>query len=735
MTMKQFLVALLWLSGINTMAQDRSTPSPDSVQKNIELPATSVSSYRVRLSDENFNRKLQGSFLKRQTNAQDLPYVLGTMAGVVVSSDAGTGTGYTDIKVRGTDLTRINVTMNGVPVNDPESQATYFVNTPDLLSSTTSVELQKGVGNSKNGSSNFGAAISIQTIDFTKSTAGISYGVEYGSFNTIRNTLKLNTGLLDNKFQMVARLSSIQSDGYIQRSSSALKAAQLSARYLVNAHTKLTFNYLKGKEKTGQAWNGVLEDSLASNRTYNELGIKSDGTYYNNQTDNYGQDYYQLFMDHQMNAHWNLGVTYFFTRGKGYYEEYKTSQNFSSYGLTSPVIGNDTIENTDLIRQLWLDNGFTGGRLYVNYLSTNLDAGLYLNYNYYSGKHYGDVIWSQYGIDHGYRWYQLHANKQDLNVYAMMEYKLSPALKFFADAQIRNVNYNLYGFRNNPQLDHQLHYLFFSPKARLSWSNQHHQFSLSSGLAQKEPNRDDIEAGATALPKPEKLWDTELQYTYHNKEKWALYLTCFNMQYQDQLVLTGKINDVGAYTRTNIATSYRRGIEIEGVYRANSWFELRGNLSLSSNKLLDFTEYVDDYDQGVQVENKFSKTDISFSPSVIASDVLSFHPFISFTHSKFQKTSLDLLTKYVGEQYLDNTSNAQRKIGAYQTLDILLNCPFKFKNESTIAMKVGVYNVLNESYEARGYTYSYRYNGQLSTFNYYYPQAGRRFMLGVQVDL
>lgn len=718
-----------------TYAQQQNAVSPDSVKKNIELPVARIQTFKEQLLDESQGKTIPLGFIKRNNQAQDLPYMLNTLTGVVVSSDAGTGTGYTDIRVRGTDLTRINVTMNGVPVNDPESQATYFVNTPDLLSSATGLELQRGVGQSKNGNASFGASISINNLDVLEDKPGVKYNVDFGRFNTQKHTLKMTSGLLHNKCVTSLRLSSITSDGYIDRSSSDLKGLQWTTKYSFNPHTQMTFNYVKGKEKTGQAWNGVSEDSLSTNRQFNELGLMPNGEYYKNQTDNYGQDYYQLFIDHTVNQHISIGSTLFYTKGKGYYEEYKMDQAFSNYGLPNYIQGNDTFETTHLIRQLWLDNDFYGGRLYATYVSSAFDAGLYLNYNEYKGNHHGDVIWSYYPIDHNYRWYNLNAQKNDLNVYGMVDYRFSSKFSLLADAQLRKVDYTLNGFRNNPSLHHDLQWLFFNPKLSLTYKDEHQRIVFSSGLSNKEPNRDDIEAGANEIPKHESLWDTELQYSYSGNSHWAFHLTAYHMQYNNQLVLTGKINDVGAYTRSNIAKSYRRGIEIEGIWRSpNRWLEAKLNVALSENKINHFIEYIDDYDQGGQLKNEYHLTDISFSPGMIAGGAISIFPLRTSSHSSIKELSMDILPKYVSQQYLDNTSNKQRSIPAYFTNDVMLQCPILLNAKQEFRLRLGVYNIFNTLYESKGYTFSYQEGGQLRTYNYYYPQAGIRWMIGLGVS-
>lgn len=725
---KKLLIVLFTSLANYTYAQVDSS-------KQIELPAATIKDSKVSLLSPKASLSISKALIKRTNQGADIPVMLNNLSSVVVSSDAGNGVGYTGIRIRGADITRINVTLNGVPVNDPESQATFFVNTPDLLSSAQSLEISKGVGASKSGVGNFGGGIAINTLDINNEKPLLSFHSDFGSFNTFKNTLRLSTGLINNKWISTVRLSTINSDGYIDRSASDLKALQWTTKYQVDSTLSLTFNYMKGKEKTGQAWNGVLQDSLQTNRTYNELGRMSDTSFYQNQTDNYGQNYYQLFIDKKWNTNWQSGAILYYTKGKGYYEEYKMSESFDTYGLpTSYDIGDTSITRTDLIRQLWLDNDFYGIKAYTNYLSNKCDFGFYLNYQNYEGKHFGDVIWSQFAIPQGYRWYSLQAQKSEANAYAMFDYRFGARWQLFADMQVRNVRYTIDGFRKNPNIQHDLKFLFVNPKLKLSYKLPQSRFDLMMGIAQKEPNRDDLEASATELPKPEKLFNTELSYFKKVNRYFAFQANAFYMYYRDQLVLTGRINDVGAYARVNTPQSRRVGIELEGFLKTNN-VECALNVALTDNRIQHFTEYIDDYDAGSQIQNKYHNTFISFSPSVIAGGRVSIFPLRNSSWKELNNLSIDILPKYVSRQYLDNTSNNLRSINPYAISDFVLGLPYQTKQGALLSFRMGVYNVFNTQFENNGYTYSYKYDNVISTFNYFYPQAGRRFMLGVGVDL
>jgi iron complex outermembrane receptor protein len=737
---RQFLGMLLATTCtlLNTQAQtikvdDKPIFRRDTLRQ-INLP--DIITISRRIGDIEPTRTIDKKTLLRLNQAQDLPMMLNTLSSVVANSDAGTGTGYTALRIRGTDLTRIQVTMNGIPVNDPESHYTFFVNTPDLVSSAQSVSITKGVGTSKSGSGNLGAGIAINTLDVNDTNAGFRYQTDFGSFNTFRNSIRATTGLINQRFTATVRASSIISDGYIQRSGANLNSVQITTKYLFKPKTQLVFNYMRGREKTGQAWNGVAENQLAIDRRYNELGMKADGTFYNNQTDNYGQDYYQAFFAHQLHERFHTGVDLFYTRGKGYYEEYKTEQAYSSYGLPNFIQGGDTLTQTDLIRQLWLSNHFYGGRVYLTYQGPKLDAGIYLNANQYDAKHFGDIIWAQNNIPNQYRWYDLTAFKNEGNVYGMVDWRFKPGWSWFSDWQIRTIQYQLNGFRNNPLIQHNLNWTFFNPKTKISYEKGPNQFSWVAGIVSKEPNRNDVEAGLDQLPRPERLYNTEFNHVYETKRV-RYFSTAFLMYYKDQLILTGQINDVGAYTRTNVPVSYRYGIEEEVQIR---WPE-RGidaalNVAWSQNKIPRFTEYIDNYDAGGQVAIEHKNTHIAFSPTWVVGGRISVNAGGVMRlpkSSAWHRAGLDVLPKYVSRQYLDNTQNPNRAIVGFYNTDVLAHWQ---QNVGTckLQFRLGIYNVFNALYANNGYTFSYIYNQETTTANYFYPQARRRWMTGVSLQ-
>lgn len=662
--------------------------------------------------------------IEKTNLGQDLPFLLNQTPSTVINSDAGNGVGYTGIRIRGSDLSRINVTLNGIPYNDAESQGVFFVDLPDFASSVNSIQIQRGVGTSSNGAGAFGATINISTHEFNDQPYA-QINNSFGSFNTWKNTVKAGSGLLNNHFTIDARLSRITSDGYMDRASSKLSSFYLGGGYF-GKKTQLRLNVFGGDERTYQAWNGVPQDSLKTHRTYNSAGTEKPGTPYDNETDNFRQNHFQFFVNHELNPHLNLNASLFYTSGKGYYEQYKAGEDYADYGLPYPVFGNDTVYTTDLVRQLWLDNDFYGTvfSLQYNKNGTQLTAGG--GWNTYKGDHFGKIIWAQTGIAKDYRWYNLHASKTDANVYGKWQQKLSDRFQTFADLQFRNVGYVIDGFRDNPTIYIRKKYNFWNPKVGLSYSKPGMQAYISYAVANKEPNRDDFEAGMQQLPVPEKLQDIELGFE-RRFAKASFGATAYYMYYKNQLVLTGMINDVGAYTRTNIPESYRLGLELQASYSPVQQFSISAALALSKNKINNFVEYVDDYDNGGQKSLGYKSPDIAFSPSVVANATVTYKPLRAF--------EISLLSKYVGDQYLDNTSNDARKLDAYFINDLRAIYTFKkgFLKEATLIGQVN--NIFNVKYEPNGYTFSYVYGAQLLTENFYFPMAGTNFMVGLNVKL
>lgn len=728
---------LTTLCSLPALAQETdSVKIPPKVPR--ELQTIEVRSLRTSTLSPFSKSELTQKDIAAQNLGQDLPVLLQMTPSAVVNSDAGAGVGYTGLRIRGTDGTRINVTLNGVPVNDAESQGTFFVNLPDLASSTSSIQLQRGVGSSTNGAGAFGATMSISNM-YQSDTAYASLNASAGSFNTQKYTMRAGTGLLPGGWQFDVRLSKISSDGYIQRSASDLKAGQFIAGWQINPQTRFRFQILSGKEKTGQAWNGVSQDSLLTNRRFNELGQKADGSFYNNQTDNYMQTYYQSFLDHDFGKYWSGSIGAFLTRGKGYYEEYRTGQSFSDYGLNNFITtAGDTFQTTDMVRQLWLDNYFYGGLYGMQYARKNWKINFGGSLAQYSGLHYGFVKWASLGIPADHSWYRNDAMKNDFNQYLKAEYHAGRKWTLYGDLQIRTVSYFMNGFRKNPSLMPAVNYNFFNPKAGAVYLLENTEQKMqrlyaSLAVANKEPNRDDFEASPTKLPKPERMLNIEAGYEIR-RSKWTFLANYYLMRYQDQLVLNGQINDVGAYTRINVDNSYRTGIELSGRIKANKWLNIDANATLADNKIKSFDEYVDDYDNGGQAVIRHKNTAIAFSPSFIAAAGISITPFRHFRYASLRNLELSLWTKSVSRQYLDNTSNKARSINGYTLFDLRASYSVTIGERTKLSVRGGIYNLLNKKYENNGYTYAYISGATTYSANYFYPQAGINFLLGLGLD-
>ena len=667
---------------------------------------------------------LQKADIEKLNLAQDIPFILNQTPSVVVNSDAGNGVGYTGLRIRGSDATRINMTINGIPYNDAESQGLFFVNLPDFASSINSVQIQRGVGTSSNGAGAFGASMNFSTSEVNpEGYAEINNSV--GSFNTWKHTVKAGSGLIADHFTVDARLSRISSDGFVDRASSDLSSFYLSGAYLTKK-SALRLNVFSGKEKTYQAWNGIPESMLNTNRRFNSSGTEKPGAPYDNETDNYQQDHFQLLFNHEVNSRLTFNTAFFLSKGKGYYENYRAGEAYADYNLPDFITANDTLTETDLVRQLWLDNSYYGQVLSVQYKGkkSSLTAGG--GWNRYDGHHFGEVTWAAAGFPSKYRWYDLNAYKTDVNGYAKYQLTVLPGLDVFADLQYRRVLYDLGGFRNNPDLQIRNTYNFVNPKAGVSYSRNNYLLYASYATGNKEPNRDDFEAGAAEQPKPERLHDFELGIERKTaRYNWSAVV--YYMLYKNQLVQTGKINDVGVQTRTNIPDSYRLGIELQGKVLLTDWLNLSGNLTLSRNRIRNFTEYIDDYDAGGQKVIDHGETEISFSPAITS--------FGSINLVPVKNMEINFFSKYVSRQYLDNTENKARSIDDYFVQDVRLSYSLKRWLAREINLSAQVFNVFDRRYESNGYTFSYYYDGALTTENYYYPMAGTNFMVGLNIKL
>ena len=659
--------------------------------------------------------------MKNDNLGQDIPFLLELTPSVVVTSDAGTGIGYTSLRIRGTDMTRINVTINGVPLNDPESHGVFWVNMPDFASSIDNMQIQRGVGNSTNGAAAFGASINIQTLKL-QSKAYAEINSSAGSFNTFKNNVSFGTGLLNGKWSFDGRLSKISSDGFVDRAFSDLKSYYFSGAYF-GKKSILKFITFSGKEKTYQSWAGIPKDSLETNRTYNPYT-------YENETDNYKQDHYQLLYSKEINKYLHFNTALFLIHGEGYYEQYKEGREYSDYLLNNVIIGQDTITKTDLIQQKWLDNNFYGITYSLNYKKQNIDATLGGALNEYDGDHFGKVIWAQYASNGAkdHEWYNNNGTKSDFNIFGKINYSLSNIINLYGDVQYRYLNYNISGTHDDLRDLTQKHkFNFINPKAGIFYTiNDKQNAFFSFAISNREPNRSNYrDADPGKIPLSEQLFDYELGYSFHSSNFLAE-ANLFYMDYKDQLVLTGEINSVGAAIMANVPESYRFGMEISSALKVSQKLKIDVNASFSKNKVINFTEYVDNWSAPYgQVSEFLGETDLSFSPGIVASS--------SITYSLFKRFYLSFVSKYVSRQYIDNTSCEERSLDPYFVNNINLSYSINPGFVKEISFNLKVNNIFNEEYETNAWVYRYYNGGEHNIMDGYFPQAGTNFLAGISL--
>lgn len=714
-----FTIAALFAFNLGVSAQEQVTDSLEG--QKVVLDEVFVSAIRVTKQSPVTFTNLTKEEIKPRNLGQDIPVLMNFLPSVVTTSDAGAGVGYTGIRVRGSDATRVNVTINGIPYNDAESQGTFWVNMPDFASSTESLQLQRGVGTSTNGAGAFGASLNLLTDGFSQDAYG-QISTSIGSYNTLRNNLKFSTGLLNDHVEISGRLSQINSDGYIDRARTDLESYFLQAAYK-DDNTLVKALIFGGHEITYQAWYGIDGESLESDRTFNPSGIYTDVNgntqFYDNEVDNYKQDHAQLLWNEQISEFWSTNIALHYTRGRGYFEQYKEDDDFSTYGFEPITVDGEEVNTTDVIRRRWLDNDFYGTVFSANYKKNKLDLIMGGGFNKYEGDHFGEVIWAKYASNSSYRdrYYDDSSSKTDFNLYTKANYQLTDQWSLYGDVQYRTVGYKANG-EDTGLVDDTFN--FFNPKAGVTFDlNANNNFYLSYAVAHREPNRNDYEGGN---PKPEKLNDFELGWRYVSPSV-QVNTNIYYMNYKDQLVLTGGLNDVGAPLRENVGDSYRFGLEVDANIRLGDKFNLRPNIAISDNKNKDFFIDRDDELQGL------GDTNIAFSPGLVAGNILSYMPC--------EALNLSLYSKFVGEQYLSNTDTEASKLDSYFTNDFNVTYEIKMNTfVKSIVMSGLVNNVFNEKYVSNGYTYvdSWSTPGNSFEVQGYYPQAGTNFLLGATVN-
>jgi len=654
--MKKLIILIIFCS-LNAFAQ-KTDIKKDTIKLNEVIVEATRIGKNAPFTQSNISKKM----LKKRNLGQDIPILLKYLPNIVTTSDAGAGVGYTGIRVRGSDATRVNVTINGIPLNDSESQGTFWVDLPDFASSVQSIQLQRGVGTSTNGAGAFGASLNILTDGISnKPFANINNSI--GSFNTHKHTVKFSSGLLNKHFELAGRVGIIKSDGYIDRASSDLKSFFLSATY-VNDKTLIKALAFGGHEITYQSWFGIDAATLKSDRTFNPAGAIYDANwnvidFYKNQVDNYKQDHYQLHINHSFNNFWSATIAFHYTKGKGYFEEYQQNQNVVDYGLTPISVNGSPISTTDLVRRKWLDNDFYGTTFSLKYNDLNKVKIIFGGaWNSYKGEHFGRIISGEFiKMSNLFKNYYFNVgNKTDFNIYSKLNYQLNDKLNLFADLQFRTLNYKIYGIKYDlTQLNLTDNLQFFNPKFGINYKlNSVSSSYLSFAKAHKEPNRTDYVENIN-FPKPESLNDFELGYRL-NKEKIKLNADVYYMHYKDQLVLTGAVDNVGNFIRANSGKSYRLGLEMDATIKLNKQFYWQPNIALSTNKNINFL-----VENGTTTTN-LGNTSISFSPNTVVGNAIVFEASNSFYMS--------LLSKYVGKQFMGNTDLSTSKLSSYFTTDL-----------------------------------------------------------------
>lgn len=689
---------------------------------------------------------LEKEEVEKLNTGKDLPFLIEMTPSATATSDAGHGIGYTGLWIRGSDPSRINVTINGIPVNDAESQLVFWVDLPDLASSADNMQIQRGAGTSTNGAGAFGGSINIQTNKLYDQPYG-SVNSSAGSFGTVKNTLQGGTGLINDRFTFDVRLSSIRSDGYIDRAMASLKSVFVSHGYY-GKKTTARLNIFTGKEITYQSWYGTPEARIKNDvqgmidftirnglDSHDSLNLLTAGRTYNfytykNQVDDYKQDNYQLHLAHQFNPKVFGSLALHFTKGKGFYEEFKKYSDLSNYGIDDSLAQN-VIGPVNLVRRKWLDNDFYGMIYSLGYeASANLKLTLGGAWNQYDGDHFGELIWATYlpVEEIPYRYYFNNGLKTDFNSFLKAAWTKG-AWSLYGDLQWRRTGYHfsMLDERNNPKEPDFDESTFFNPKAGISCRlNPHQRVYASVARAGKEPSRKDfIDNPRGQRPLPERMTDVEAGYEFRTGE-YSAAVNFYHMQYKNQLVLNGSINDVGEPVRINVKDSYRQGIELMASAQPVKWFRTSGNFTFSRNRIKNYFEVIPDYDDYSNDSLLLRNTPISFSPVVIAAWRVEVIPFRNF--------NAGIQFKYTGKQFLDNTGNENRRLKAYQFFNTYVNYTFNLSRKLQLELRCTVYNVTNRLYETNGYTYSYIYAGERITENFYYPQAGRHVMVSAQLS-
>ena len=726
---KQNVVAIFFFFSLGLMFGQEKQKDSIIVEK---LDEVLVKSVRVDAKSPITHSNVSKKEIAKRNLGQDIPILLNFLPSVVTTTDAGAGIGYTGIRVRGVSAQSTNITINGIPYNDAESLGTFWVNLGDFASSVESLQLQRGVGTSTNGSGAFGASINVLTDAVTKEASG-EISNSFGSFNTRKHTVKFSTGLMNNHFEIAGRLSNISSDGYIDRASADLKSYFLQASY-VNTNTLIKAIAFGGNEITYQSWYGIDAETLKEDRTFNFAGIYTDDDgktqFYDNEVDNYSQDHYQLHWNQRYNNNWSTTLGLNYTYGRGYFEQFREDDDFSTYGFEELSVNGETVNTTDLIRRRWLDNDFYVVNASANYKNDEMDIIFGGSYSHYDGDHFGEVIWAEFASqsDIRDRYYNGNSIKNDLSVFSKANYQFNEKVSLYGDLQIRNVTYKTTG-NTSDLVDFEVDksFTFFNPKAGITYElNSDNSLYFSYARANREPNRTDFESNANI--EAEQLNDFELGWR-HNQRNFIFNANIYYMLYNEQLVLSGRLDDVGNPIRTNSGESYRLGLELEAVIPVNSKLTLQPNMTISTNK----NKETKVFRNGGQEPINLGETDISFSPELIAANAIVYQPF--------KDVQMSLLSKYVGEQYMSNTEADLSKLDSFFINDFNMTYTIYTKSifESIVITGL-VNNIFNEKFVSNGYYFTFDDDfsnpGTVSTIEGagFYPQATTNFLLGVTLN-
>lgn len=733
---QRLTISIFLLSLSASYAQEKQSEKPQDSTKVEKLDEVLVKAVRVDAKSPITHSNVTKEDLEKRNLGQDIPVLLNFLPSVVTTTDAGAGVGYTGIRVRGVSSQSTNITINGIPYNDAESLGTFWVNLGDFASSTESLQLQRGVGTSTNGSGAFGASINVLTDAVSKEASG-EIANSFGSYNTRKHTVKFSTGLMNDHIEIAGRLSNIASDGYIDRATADLKSYFLQGTY-VDDNTLIKAITFGGREVTYQAWNGFDPDQIASlgansnideNRQFNVSGAYFDDNntlqFYDNEVDNYGQDHYQLHWNQRYNNQWSTTIGLNYTKGEGYFEQYREDEDFGDYGLNPLDFNGETVDETDLIRRRWLDNHFYVINANVNYKDEQLNLILGGSFSHYDGDHFGEIIWAEYASQTEIRdrYYDGNSLKNDLSLFSKANYKLNDKISLFGDLQVRNVTYKTTGTTSDVvEFAVDKSFTFFNPKAGITYElNNDNNLYFSYARANREPNRTDFESNNDI--KPEQLNDFELGWR-HKKGNFTFNANMYYMQYNQQLVLSGRLDDVGNPIRTNSGESHRLGLELEAIIPVTPKLTLQPNATLSSNKN---KAAIIDFDGELM---NLGQTDISFSPELVASNAIVFQPI--------ENLQMAWLSKFVGEQYMSNSEAELSKLDSYFTNDFNINYTLKTTSVFDAIVFSGlVNNIFNVKYISNGFYYTYDDNwsnpGSIATIEGagFYPQATTNFLVGV----